>query len=684
MRPAAFLLGILFLAINSFSQAIPTTESIFPIHKKEKQQFVFFLPGGNTLKAVVQQMGVDLCISIYKKGDTVRQAYFDSPNGEFGPEFIKFETTDSGNYVLLVEPLPDDTASSGKYSIRLISNRFIRAGHDTLFANGSGIVIGHLNPLKIENLTNLCMIWGFLKYYHPAVARGDYNWDASLFRILPNILSSQSKGEAGAELEKWIDSLGKPDSCLTCKTLEPDSLVKVKPDYGYLFQKGNLSASLIEKLNYIKNNRNQDDNYYVRLADGIGNPVFDHEDPYNKMIYPDDGYRLLSLYRYWNIIQYFYPDKYVTGEDWNKILPLFIPKFVSAENATQYALACLEIIARIHDTHANIWSNNQALNEYFGRYEVPVQATFIDDKLVVTGYYIDTLSVKEKLKIGDVIVEINGQPVEKLVKNYLYLTPASNYGAQLRDMPYRSLLRSGRDTIELKIIRDRKEFSEFIPCVESGMINIYSILDPFPKDSSYKIINGNIGYLFPGRYHDRQLADIEKAFEHTKGLIIDMRTYPSAFMPFTFGAYIKPVASPFVKFTTGNVDCPGLFNFSSVASNGKTNPSFYKGPIVEIVNALTQSQAEYTTMAFQSAPNVTVIGSMTAGADGDVSPFYLPGGILTQISGIGVYYPNGDQTQRKGIKIDVEVKPTVEAIKNGEDQLLEKAIEMINMKASGH
>ena len=123
---------------------------------------------------------------------------------------------------------------------------------------------------------------------------------------------------------------------------------------------------------------------------------------------------------------------------------------------------------------------------------------------------------------------------------------------------------------------------------------------------------------------------------------------------------------------------PGSFAFGDLLSNGEVNFNNYKAPIVIIVNATTLSQAEYTTMAFQSSPNVTVIGSMTAGADGNVSQISLPGGILTAISGLGVYYPDGTETQRKGVKIDMVMHPTIKGIKEGRDEILEKAIEMIN------
>ena len=232
----------------------------------------------------------------------------------------------------------------------------------------------------------------------------------------------------------------------------------------------------------------------------------------------------------------------------------------------------------------------------------------------------------------------------------------------------------------LEIVRDNITKTVTIKCALPFNFNIGIDYNPAPKDSSYKIIDGNIGYIFPGRYRNEQLERIKKAFENTKGIIIDMRCYPSEFMPFTFGNYLKPSVSPFVKFASGDSRNPGLFTFSPPLSNGEPNRSYYKGHIVEIVNEITQSQAEYTTMAFQSAPDITVIGSTTAGADGNVSAITLPGGVFTYISGLGVYYPNGEETQRKGIRIDLQVMPTIQGIKNGKDELLEKAIDIINSK----
>ena len=47
--------------------------------------------------------------------------------------------------------------------------------------------------------------------------------------------------------------------------------------------------------------------------------------------------------------------------------------------------------------------------------------------------------------------------------------------------------------------------------------------------------------------------------KNTKGLIIDLRSYPSEFVVFTLGAYLMPESTPFVKFTQVSLTTPGLF-----------------------------------------------------------------------------------------------------------------------------
>jgi len=167
-----------------------------------------------------------------------------------------------------------------------------------------------------------------------------------------------------------------------------------------------------------------------------------------------------------------------------------------------------------------------------------------------------------------------------------------------------------------------------------------------------------------------------RAAEGTKGLVIDIRNYPSAFVVFALGRRLVREPTPFVRFTACDLGNPGAFVWANLLTLEPQGPS-YAGRVVILVDEVSQSQAEYTTMAFRVAPGAVVVGSTTAGADGNVSPIPLPGGLRAMISGLGVFYPDRTPTQRVGIVPDVEVRPTLAGIRAGRDEVLEEGLRQI-------
>ena len=81
--------------------------------------------------------------------------------------------------------------------------------------------------------------------------------------------------------------------------------------------------------------------------------------------------------------------------------------------------------------------------------------------------------------------------------------------------------------------------------------------------------------------------------------------------------------------------------------------------------------------SLQSHANTTVIGTNTAGANGNVIYIPLSGHLRASFSSVGVAYPNGEMLRKQGIKLDHIVKPTLEGIKQGKDELLEYAMSFL-------
>lgn len=196
-----------------------------------------------------------------------------------------------------------------------------------------------------------------------------------------------------------------------------------------------------------------------------------------------------------------------------------------------------------------------------------------------------------------------------------------------------------------------------------------------PGDA-FRLLSKDVAYI---KISDAKSADVAKYINTatgTKGLVIDLRNYPGDFPLFRLGGVLVEQKTPFARFTRGDLSNPGAFLWDSEPTALQPLKPHYAGKVVVLVDEVTQSSAEYHAMAFRAAGGI-VLGSTTAGADGNVSDIPLPGGLHTMLSGIGVFYPDKLLTQRVGIVPDHEVTPTIAGLRDGRDEVLEAALHQI-------
>ena len=255
---------------------------------------------------------------------------------------------------------------------------------DKEFDAGSGIVIKDLTKTQIANLAMLGRVWGFLKYHHPAITAGKRHWDYDLFRVLPRVLSAPDVAAARSAVLAWVTSLGAVPACGPCASLAEGEL-HLKPPVAWLTDEA-LGSGLAGSLREIHRNRPAGERqFHVSLTPNIGNPEFNHEPTYATLKLPDAGYQLLALYRFWNIIEYWFPYRDVMGGNWDEVLTTFIPRIALAADSDTYKREMMALIARVNDTHANLWSSLD-VRPPVGACRIPVITRFIQDKAVVTEY----------------------------------------------------------------------------------------------------------------------------------------------------------------------------------------------------------------------------------------------------------------------------------------------------------
>ena len=548
--------------------------------------------------------------------------------------------------------------------------KFLSENHET--PGEMAIEFPRLDDGVVYNLDLLGRVWGLTKYYHSQVSLGSYNLDNELFKFLPSYLQARDAGKRDSLLNNWISSCGELKTNNSSISAGEGAFIKRDMSWISEFE---ISEELRKRLELISSHRTYGSHHYYKIDENTGKPIFLNEEVYEDSPYPKSGARLLSLFRYWNIIQYFYPNRELIDVEWSSILTDFIPEFLNAVDELEYETVVLKLLAEIDDSHAYVLSGANKVDSLRGGNIAPLDIRFLEGNFIVAGHRASKLEGDPVLSIGDIITHINGKDVNKIVDSVGSYYSASNREAQLRDIS-QNLLRSNGNRILIDYISKGDSLRTWVDLFVRDSLEQIG-LSRVNADSSFSLIDNGIGYISMSNISKSDVSKFKDYFSDTKGVIFDLRGYPSASVSTDLASLFvdKPVS--FAKFSVSNSERPGEFNLY----DGPQIPSRsidYDGKIIILVDEMTQSLAEYTAMALRAVDGTIVVGSKTAGADGDVSIVMLPGGISTMISGVGIYYPDGTQTQRIGIVPDLIVNPTVNGLVQGKDEVLEKAIELLS------
>jgi C-terminal processing protease CtpA/Prc len=520
---------------------------------------------------------------------------------------------------------------------------------------------------ETQKLESLCRVWGFLKYYHPHVAKGNLNWDKQLFHKIDELENINDKQSLNNFYSEWIGSLGEVPPCKECSVKDNKMYFLKNFDLSWIDNAQIFSNEVSQKLHYIENNRNLEDNHY--LGKGGRKIYFRNEKSYGSK-FTSKTISLLELFRYWNYVEYFFPYKYETDQNWNYVLTEMIPKFLLIDNDENYHLALAELVTKTDDSHAYLSSKEIQLSQY-GKRKVPVEYSYTEGKLVITKIKDTRPKNNSPLHTGDVIYDIEGKTIPQMINILGKYVPASNSWGKVSKIKDK-LLFSNNDSISLKVERDGQNLE-----IKTRTYLIRDIIhEKIQAPRKWKFIDEEkkIGYVNMGIIEKEDLDEMYGDLNSAKSIIFDLRNYPKqTIIPLSY--LLLPEPSIYYLFTFPDTSYPGKF-YSRKNVTGRKNPEYYKGNVIVLVDENTQSQAETTTMMFKQHPKAKIIGSNTSGANGDVIMFKIAD-LDTRFTGLGAYYPDGRETQRIGIIPDILVKPSIEGFKNGKDEVLEKALEYI-------
>ena len=368
----------------------------------------------------------------------------------------------------------------------------------------------------------------------------------------------------------------------------------------------------------------------------------------------------------WNIFRHFFPyweDASATPE---QILDKALAGAANARNRYDFQKTLESMTAPLNDGHIYIFMQGDTVRQAYA----PLVFARAEGQVVIDRVLDSSLA----LRPGDVIKTINGRSADRYIANLDLTTSGSPQLKVFRDLI--DLTVGPRDsTLALNILRPdgthtvtvkrtlewqawhHRQTNHLSGWIKPGVFFIDIERDPMDSINAWMpqlmkaraIICDLRGY--PNGNHGLIMHLMDKS-EDAKWMFVPQVTRPD-FQDVTykdFGWQLKP-------------DSPRL-----------------KGQVFFLTQGSAISYAESYMGYIKDLHLATVVGQPTAGTNGNINPFVLPGGYHVSFSGMLVKDHNGGKHHLKGIVPDVPVERTIKGIREGRDEFLEKAIELAGQK----
>jgi hypothetical protein len=392
-------------------------------------------------------------------------------------------------------------------------------------------------------------------------------------------------------------------------------------------------------------------------------PVLDASQP--RFSVSHRGARLATAMLAWNVLQHFYPYFDVIGTDWHKELQVALRAAATDPNDAAFFHTLNRLAAALHDGHASLSGPGLPV-------AAPLQARveLIEGKIVVTGVPPET----PDLKPGDVVERIEGRPAlevfDEIAAEISSATPqwrawkaAQQFGPRPPAFPA---------TLEVR--------------GPDGSVRTVKVGCSGPKADAALRRPAKVHEIKPGIWYvdatrltwpdfDAALPSLAKA----KGLVFDMRGYPSG-DPAEWLVHLSPknLQSAFFNIprmhrpdrTVVEWDGTGRWNLESRQPQFTANRVF-------LTDGSAISYAESVMGIVEACRLGEIVGEPTAGTNGNINSIELPLGYTLWFTGMKVLKHDGTQHHGIGIKPTVPVARTIHGVREGRDEQLERALDLV-------
>jgi C-terminal processing protease CtpA/Prc len=394
--------------------------------------------------------------------------------------------------------------------------------------------------------------------------------------------------------------------------------------------------------------------------------------------YPSREYRLLAAFKTWGAIRYFYAYRDQMDEDWDKVFADSLPGIQNAKDAREYHLAIASLITHLNDSQASVESAE--LSDYYGAAAPPLRVRLIDERPIVT-HVLDNAAREAGVAVGDLVLKVDGEGIrERINREAPYVSASTQQSLAAKVMS--RVLNGPEGSTATILVRGKGGVETELKLRRSA--SFASAMSHTWRDGPVmKMLPGNIGYADLDRLTVPQVEEMFAMFHAAKAIIFDLRGIPQATGAPIAAHLARSAESPAAMLNGPLLFSPDLPRNGVASSNAnyfEIQPVYsdalpkYEGKTAMLVDERTAAEAEQTALLLEAANHTVAIGSPSAGSNGDPTNFVLPGGITVSFSGHDIRHANSGQLQRLGLQPEVRVAPTLQGIRQGRDEVLEKAL----------
>lgn len=359
----------------------------------------------------------------------------------------------------------------------------------------------------------------------------------------------------------------------------------------------------------------------------------------------------------WNLFRHFYPYWSDLSVDWDARLPAFLEASAAADTREAHREGLRALVARLYDGHGQLIDPKEPWPS-----ALPIAARWIEDQLVVIA-----TEVPEKVQAGDVITAIDGEAAED------WLAPArtrcSGSAQWCRFKETRKLhggpkdsvvaltLQRGAETLQVELARDRERAP------------IQSEHEPIAA------LQAGVWYVDLTRVDTAALQPRLAELAAANAVIFDVRGYPTdAGIAVLQHLITRRERDRWMHVPRFVGPWGELAGWQEHGWDLRPVEPRIAGRVAFLTDGRAISYAESVLGYVADLKLGEIFGGPTAGANGNVNTLLLPTGMTVRFTGMRVTRHDGSPFHTIGVQPTVPVEPTVEGVRAGRDEVLDRAL----------